>query len=207
MLHEVNASQGSTPISSNPVAHESISPVSSTAETLYVDRPTSSSEVLLKIIHVILKNGDSSVDTYAVLEDGSECTILLHDAAQALGLHGNPEDLQLRTVRQDICVIHGASVSFTVSPATCSNLNYQIQHAFTAKELALGSHSYPADALKRKYHHLRDLPIPTISHAQPLLLIGSDHPHLILPTEPVRCGPPDGPAAVKTTMGWTLQGP
>lgn len=65
--------------------------MSSTAETLYVDRPTSSSKVLLKVIRVILKNGDSSVDTYAVLDDGSERTILLHDAAQALGLHGSPE--------------------------------------------------------------------------------------------------------------------
>ncbi|KAK7881979.1 hypothetical protein WMY93_028153 [Mugilogobius chulae] len=75
------------------------------------------------------------------------------------------------------------------------------------RELALGSHSYPTAALKKKYYHLQDLPIPDVEHAQPLLLIGSDHPHLILPTEPVICGPPDGPAAVKTLMGWTLQGP
>ncbi|KAI3375531.1 hypothetical protein L3Q82_003855 [Scortum barcoo] len=40
-----------------------------------------------------------------------------------------------------------------------------------------------------------------------MLLIGSDHPHLITPTEPVRLGPPGGPAAIRTRLGWTLQGP
>ncbi|KAJ8400032.1 hypothetical protein AAFF_G00400710 [Aldrovandia affinis] len=36
---------------------------------------------------------------------------------------------------------------------------------------------------------------------------GSDCPHLVTPIEPVRLGPPGGPAAVKTRLGWTLQGP
>lgn len=43
--------------------------------------------------------------------------------------------------------------------------------------------------------------------ACPLLLIGADHPHLITPIEPVRLGPPGGPAAVRTRLGWSLQGP
>ncbi len=40
-----------------------------------------------------------------------------------------------------------------------------------------------------------------------MVLIGSDCPHLITPIEPVRLGPPGGPAAVRTRLGWTLQGP
>ncbi|KAL0203752.1 hypothetical protein M9458_001770, partial [Cirrhinus mrigala] len=35
----------------------------------------------------------------------------------------------------------------------------------------------------------------------------SDYPHLITPVEPVRLGPPNGPAAIKTRLDWTLQGP
>lgn len=38
-------------------------------------------------------------------------------------------------------------------------------------------------------------------------MIGADHPHLITPIEPVRLGPPGGPAAINTRLGWTLQGP
>ncbi|KAL0992601.1 hypothetical protein UPYG_G00095580 [Umbra pygmaea] len=55
--------------------------------------------------------------------------------------------------------------------------------------------------------HLKDLPLPSIKEAQPLLLIGSDYTQLITPVEPVHLGPPGGPAAVHTRLGWVLQGP
>lgn len=53
----------------------------------------------------------------------------------------------------------------------------------------------------------RNLPIQMLTEVQPLLLIGSDQPHLITPTEPVRCGGPAALAAVHTHLGWMLQGP
>ncbi|KAL0184292.1 hypothetical protein M9458_019988, partial [Cirrhinus mrigala] len=46
-----------------------------------------------------------------------------------------------------------------------------------------------------------------IEQAQPLLLIGSDMPHLLVPVQPIRMGPPNAPIAVHTRLGWTLQGP
>lgn len=73
--------------------------------------------------------------------------------------------------------------------------------------MSLAEHSYPVAALQQKYSHLRGLPLQPIHKANPLLLIGADHPHLITPIEPVRLGPPGGPAAIKTHLGWTLQGP
>ncbi len=61
-------------------------------------------------------------------------------------------------------------------------------------------------ALQKTYRHLRGLPLHSFNQEQPLLLIGSDYPHLITPVEPVHLGPPGGPAALKTRLGWTLQG-
>lgn len=209
ILHDVNAGnvRPVTPAKNSAGPMETTKPASSTAETLYVDRPTGSCKVLLKMSRVILRNGDNSLDTYALLDDGSERTILLDEAAQQLGLQGTPEELSLRTVRQDVRVIQGAMVSFSVSPANQPSKTFHIQRAFTAKELGLAPHTYPVAALKRSYRHLKNLPLQPLDCAQPLLLIGSDHPHLIIPTEPVRLGPPGGPAAVKTRLGWSLQGP
>lgn len=181
--------------------------VNSAVETLYLDRPTASSKVLLKVSRVILRNGDKELDTYAILDDGSERTMLLYEAAQQLGLQGLPEDIALRTVRQDIRVVHGAAVSFSVASVSQPNKPFTIERAFTAKGLSLAKHTYPVKLLQKKYRHLQGLPIPQLQQAQPLLLIGSDYPHLITATEPVRLGPPGGPAAVKTRLGWTLQGP
>ena len=162
---------------------------------------------MLKVSKVILRNGKRSMETYAFLDDGSERTILLSTAAQTLKLQGEPEDLALRTVRQEMRVIHGSSVSFSVSPACQPNRIFKISEAFTADELGLAEHSYPLKMLQRKYNHLKGLPLQTLSQVHPVLLIGSDYPHLITPIEPVRLGPPGGPAAVRTRLGWTLQGP
>lgn len=51
---------------------------------------------------------------------------------------------------------------------------------------------HPVNALKGKCRHLRGLPLQTIDHAKPVLLTGSDHLHR---------------PAVRTCLGWTLQGP
>ncbi|XP_023806794.1 uncharacterized protein LOC111946770 [Oryzias latipes] len=67
--------------------------------------------------------------------------------------------------------------------------------------------SYPVDKLKQRYSYLHDVPVNSFSKVQPHILIGSDNPFLITPTEQVRYGPKGSPAAVKTRPGWALQGP
>ena len=54
---------------------------------------------------------------------------------------------------------------------------------------------------------LRNRSLQSFDRVSPMLLIGGDHPHLITPVEGVRLGAPGGPAAIKTRLGWTLQGP
>lgn len=61
ILHEVNTK----------AAKEDSCLVSSTAETLYLDRPTDCRRVLLKVTRVLLRDGDKTLDTYAVMDDGS----------------------------------------------------------------------------------------------------------------------------------------
>lgn len=58
----------------------------STADTLYLDRPTDCNRVLLKIVRVLLQHKDHTLDTYAVLDVGSESTILVAAVASKLGL-------------------------------------------------------------------------------------------------------------------------
>ncbi len=61
--------------------------------------------------------------------------------------------------------------------------------------------------LKRKYGHLRDIPLQSFTKVHPLLLIGSDYPQLITPNCLIRMGPLGSPIAVRTLLGWTVQGP
>lgn len=172
-----------------------------------LDRRAGCNQILLQVSKVILRNGVHTLETYAILDDGSERTILLQDAVQRLQLQGTPESLTLRTVWQDLRTLHGSSVTFKISPASQPTKSFTIERAFTAGELGLAEHSYPVKELQRKYKHLKMLSLQPFTNVHPLLLIGLDCPHLVTPIEPVHLGPPGGLAAVKTRLGWTLQGP
>ncbi|KAK1789930.1 hypothetical protein P4O66_002258 [Electrophorus voltai] len=104
-------------------------------------------------------------------------------------------------IRHEVQTIQGTSVSFQISPEYNPQKIYQITTAFTVKCLALADYSYLADNL-RKYKHMK-----AFQNKSPLLLIGADHTHLITPIAPVCMGPPEGPAVIKTKLGWTLEGP
>lgn len=157
VLHEVNDQV--KPYQQNTVPSSAV---------LYVDRPTSGSKVLLKVAKVLIRNGNRAMEAYAVLDDGSERTIILHDAVEKLGLVGEPEDLMLRTVRQDTQVIHGAAVTFTVSPTANPNKVYKIGKAFTANVLNLAEHTHPVSALQRKFTHLAGLPLQQLNKVHPV---------------------------------------
>lgn len=197
VLHQVNSKAPKTP------AQEGENPTG----VLYLDRPTESGRVLLKVVPVVLHHNGKTLNTHAVLDDGSERTMLLPIAAQRLDLQGTTETLPLRTIRQDVQTLHGSCVSFDISPGGNPKSKYRVNNAFTASRIDLAEHSYPVESLQRKYKHLRGLPLRSFKKVKPLLLIGSDHPQLITPTEAVRLGPPGGPAALRTRLGWTLQGP
>lgn len=113
-------------------------------------------KVLLKLSKVLLSNGDRTMEAFAILDDGSECTTLLNAAAQQLGLRGRPEDITLR-MRQEHQVLHGPAVSFTISPAAEPKRLYHIRGAFTAKQLGLAKHTHPVSALQGKFCDLKRL--------------------------------------------------
>lgn len=202
VLHHVNTTP-KTPAPDKVPAQVGENPTG----VLYLDRATESGRVLLKVVPVTLHHNGKTLSTHAVLDDGSERSMLLPAAAQRLDLQGTPETLPLRTIRQDVQTLHGSCVSFDISPDGKSKLKYRVTNAFTATRIDLAEHSYPVESLQRKYKHLRGLPLQSFKKVKPLLLIGSDHPQLITPTEAVRLGPPGGPAAMRTRLGWTLQGP
>lgn len=129
-LHEVNLRAAA----SRPANLATSEPDNkSSADVLYLDRRAGCNQVLLKICKVLLRHGEHTLETFAILDDGSERTILLQEATQRLELKGAPESLALRTVRQGLRTINGASVSVKVSPVSHPSKTFTIERAFTAK--------------------------------------------------------------------------
>lgn len=167
--------------------------------------PSLSPKVLLKVVKVKLSNKGKTFDTYAILDDGSERTMLLPGAAEHLGLEGEPEKLKPRTVRQQTETLEGRNVNLEISSASSPEKKFSIDSVFTSDMFV--EQSYPVDRLKQHYPHLQGLPLTPFSKVQPHVLIGSDNPFLITSIEKVRYGLKGAPAAVRTRLGWTLQGP
>lgn len=77
---------------------------------------SSSTRVLLKVVKVLLSYRGRNLETYAILDDCSERTMLLASAAHVLGLDGVAESLLLKTVRQGTETLPGSTVTLNNSP-------------------------------------------------------------------------------------------
>lgn len=143
------------------------------------------------------------METFAVLDEGAQRTMILPTAVQQLQFAGERESLALRTVRPDITHLSGSKVTFEISP---KGKRYKVQGAFTASGLDLVEQSYPVHTLQRRHAHLRKIPLQPFHNVRPLVLIGSDHVPLITATEPVCRSAKGGPIAIHTTLGRALQG-
>ncbi|KAK7879199.1 hypothetical protein WMY93_034023 [Mugilogobius chulae] len=132
---------------------------------------------MLKVVPIQLHHERKSLDTFALLDDGSEKTIILPAAVKSLGLVQEEETLSLRTIRHDVI------------------------------QLSLAEQSCPVELLKEKYHHLQRVQLEGFTQVQPLVLIGSDNAHLITAIRPVLRGPAHAPVAICTKLGWAIQGP
>lgn len=102
-------------------------------------------------------------------------------------------------------IIKGQKVAFNITSASNPWRKFLIKGAFTSSDLGLAERTYPQQIF-RQFRHLQGIPIKVFDRVQHVLLIGSDHPHLLSPIDRVRLGPGEGPAAVHTRLGWTFQG-
>ncbi|KAK0139824.1 hypothetical protein N1851_023266 [Merluccius polli] len=173
---------------------------------VYLTPSITSSKVLLKVVPVLLHNNSNSVETFAVLDDGAQRTMILPTAVQQLRLTGESETLALRTVRTDVAHLPGLKVNFEISPRDNPRKRFKVQGAFTAAGLDLVEQTYPVQMLQKRHSHLRGIPLKSFTKVRPLVLLGSDHVHLITATEPTRRGSNGGPIAIHTALGWALQG-
>ncbi|XP_039514870.1 uncharacterized protein LOC120469772 [Pimephales promelas] len=180
---------------------------SATSESrIYLLPSIASGRVFLKVVPVLLHHEAKTIETYAILDDGAQRTMILPTAVQQLQLKGEPETLALRTVRPDTTHLNGSKVTFEISARGKPEKRYQVFGAFTASGIDLVEQSYPVQTLQRRYAHLRGVPLQPFHKVRPLVLIGSDQVHLITAKEPIRQGSKGGPVAVCTALGWALQG-
>ena len=162
-------------------------------------------QVALQTLPVTVYGPAGSYTTNALLDLGSQVTLVTDDLCNRLGISGPSDGLVLGTLngRQRL---QSRSVCLSVESVCSGGEVHDIRDAQTIPTLDVLHRSTDWSAEKRNWPHLADLELPGVTAGGTVdLLLGADNLDLILPREVVR-GPPGAPGAVRTMLGWTATG-
>jgi len=177
-------------------------PVKTTLQTTCNRTSLKSEHTFLQIIPVLLTNGQFSVKTNAILDSGSDSTLIRTDTANALNLNGKHQPLKISNVMNQQVTLPSKKVSFMIN-CVDSNKSDVIEEAWVIDKLDVPKNKIEFGQLKRDFPHLRNIYFPEPYDGDVTILIGADSPHLLLHERNV-VGEKNQPIAVKTKLGWKV---
>lgn len=158
----------------------------------------------LKVIPVTLSGPYTTVDTYALLDDGSTVTLLDSSVADILGVDGPVKGMWIQGVGTETKHEKSRVVNLTVK-GKYSNKKHLLENVRTVDRLSISAQSIDSKELN-SYNHLNGLIEElTYERARPMLLIGQDNWHLLI-SKNIRSGKRNQPVASYTELGWVLHG-
>ena len=164
------------------------------------------SQTYLQIILVTLTNSkrDIEVHTNALLDTGSDTTLIRKDIADKLKLNGIRRTMNISNAVTNTRKISSQVVNFIITSQTNKCDCFNIDDARVMNKLNIPNNKID-EVVISKYEHLHDISLPKPNKSNITVLIGSDHPELLLHQEFKKEKPGD-PVAVKTKLGWMLMG-
>ncbi len=159
----------------------------------------------LPVIPVQVKSASTNqvVCTYAFLNPGSSATFCTEALKHKLQISGRNSRILLHTMGQE------KPVNTTVlTGLTISSLNgvviYELPDVYTQREIPVVQDQVNTIEALKKWPYLKEVHIPSIK-ADVGLLIGMNAPKLLEPWKIIN-SQGDGPYAVKTVLGWVVNG-
>ena len=164
------------------------------------DRPIKA----LRVVKIRLTNGNKSEDICALLDDGTNLSLLSSEIASKLDLEGCQTDLHLN-------VAGGKKVELQslYSKVQIRSLmsNFEIQHSIHVVEDPVGNlRPVNWNKHKKNWPHLKNLRFTPINPSDKVhMIIGVDAPTLLCSLKELTAGQKD-PVARLTNLGWTATG-
>ena len=178
-------------------------PESSQQSEELVNTQLGEKHTFLQIIPVKLSNEHIFIKTSALLDCGSDTTLLRKDVAQRLNLTGKQKKLRVTSALSKSHNIDLATVSFDISSTSLSGCT--LISAWVVHNLEIPFNRYDVSEIKKIHPHLKDIDFPVLKDSDVMLLIGTDHADLLLHRD-FRQGQNEEPTAVNTALGWVLMG-
>ncbi|XP_013409838.1 uncharacterized protein LOC106173299 [Lingula anatina] len=146
------------------------------------------------------------VETYALLDSGSTQSFCSEELTRSLNLESTRKihNIVLNTLGHQKRVF-SKSVNLEVTNAD-ETLIYDMTDILTRPKLNIGTDKIVTQEELDNWQHLKDIKLPDVEIDQVHILIGQDMPELLKPRE-IREGKTGMPYAVRTALGWTINGP
>ncbi|KAL2086463.1 hypothetical protein ACEWY4_017522 [Coilia grayii] len=163
-------------------------------------------ESVLSIVPVKVKaaKGSHVIKVYALLDPGSSATFCSEELMSRLHMRGKKTRILLRTMNQETSVPTHVVSGLEVS-ALDKDIFLPLPDTFTQKDMPVTTSSIPKQNDLAHWAYLSKVTIPSIS-SKVELLIGTNAPNLVEPWEVIN-SQNGGPYAVKTLLGWVVNGP
>ena len=169
---------------------DSASAVSTTACTIACTTTATEDPgtILLQVVPLRVMGADGLVvTTYAMLDSGSEITLVDPSLVSSLRLNGQPDRLVLSTVNSQEPQ-EGERVDLVVESLIDEQpQRLQMKGVWSGKELNIPLRHQGITRDKAKWPHLQDVPFPEVARQKVSLIIGTNVPEVFIPLE-VRCG-------------------
>eukprot|EP00057_Strongylocentrotus_purpuratus_P002697 XP_003725052.1 PREDICTED: uncharacterized protein LOC100888496 [Strongylocentrotus purpuratus] len=166
---------------------------------------TTTHKVCLRVVPVRIRSQMKDIQTWALLDEGSDISLCEASLIKELGITGSEKEFELTTVNGPNIKRKGLEVSLTVE-----NLNgkeeIDLSRVWSVESLPISSTSIPDGRDIKKWDHLQGIEFPTINQREVKLLIGGDTPEAFWVMEQRR-GKRKEPYAIRSPLGWTLMGP
>lgn len=160
----------------------------------------------LSIVPVQIKSykSDKIIETYAFLDPGSTASFCTTQLMSNLNIKGRKTNIMLRTMSQEKNVTSHLVTGLEISGLDESDF-IALPEVYTQKEMPVTKDNIIRKKDLSKWSYLNNVHIPVIN-AEVGLLIGTDAPKVIEPLEVIN-SKGDGPFAVRTRLGWIVNGP
>ncbi|KAK0142198.1 hypothetical protein N1851_020135 [Merluccius polli] len=155
-------------------------------------------------VRVKAKRGNKVLTCYAFLDPGSNASFCTNKLANDLHLQGKNVNILLTTMGEQKAVSCKAVPDLEVSSLEGDDF-IGLTEVFAQKVIPVSKENIPTQDDVDKWPHLQGVRIPSIN-ADVGLLIGTDVAKALEPQEVIR-SIKDGPYAVRTALGWTVNGP
>ena len=155
-------------------------------------------------VKVKANKGSRVIETYAFLDPGSNATFCTENLMEQLSIRGRRTEILLKTMGQERPVKTYTTTGLEVCSLDGSSF-IELPEVFTQKAIPVSQENIPIQADLEAWPYLKDVQLGSIK-AEVALLIGANVPKAIEPLRVIN-SQNDGPYAVLTRLGWTVNGP